>query len=243
MIGENIYIFNTLAIVTKDLKNYLSKMEYSIFHVNDFIEIEHQLQYSQPDLIIFELFTLSPEITNMIEKIKTYPEFEEVPKIAMCHRKIRSLILLLEQVGFNEILTTPFDNNSLGNAIERHIVPYLKTYHLDDGSIYLECQNKLDLGNAAKIENHINGLIQQGQRNIIFDLHKVETVDSSGIGMLVVLNKRLMKNGGMFKIANLNERLKYVFLTLHIDKLLKIVEMNIEKREKVQVAEPTGYMK
>lgn len=243
MIGENIYVFNTLAIVTRDLKKYLSDMGYSIFHVNDYVEIEQQLHYSQPDLILFELFSLNQEIIKLVENIKSFPGLDNIAKIAICHRNVKSLILLLEQVGFDEILVKPFDNSVLGQAIEKHIVPYLKINHLDEATVFLECQQKLDMSNVAKIEKYIEGLIKNNYRNIILDLNNVETLDSSGIGMLVVINKRLKKIGGTFRIANLNDRLKCIFSTLHIDKLLNIVEFNVSQNIEKKIPEPTVQLK
>jgi len=243
MVGENIYVFNTLSILTKDLKKYLSGMGYSIFHVNDFVEIEQQLYYSQPDLIIFELFSLNPDIIKLIENIKSFHEFDEVPKIAICNRNIRSLILLLEQVGFDEILVRPFEDSLLEQVIEKYIVPYLKLFYLDDGAILLECQYKLDMSNSLKIESVISDLIKNNHRDIIIDLNKVEILDSSGIGLLVVVNKRLKKIDGTLKIANLNEQLKQMFFTMHIDKLLEIIEFNPGQEINDEIPVPVGYMK
>ena len=65
-------------------------------------------------------------------------------------------------------------------------------------------------------------LIESGEKKIALDLTRPEYIDSSGIGKLLFMNKKLEKTGGEFSIIKINKTL-YDFLdSLAITKVMKI---------------------
>ncbi len=55
-------------------------------------------------------------------------------------------------------------------------------------------------------------------KNIIIDLRKTETIDSSALGMLLNMQRSLKKSNREIRIINCNEVVKRIFAITHFDK-------------------------
>jgi anti-sigma B factor antagonist len=66
------------------------------------------------------------------------------------------------------------------------------------------------------MRNTIAGLLQQGRRNILLNLSRVDYLDSSGIGDLVANYLTVIKAGGEMKVIG---------LTPKIEEILKITQL------------------
>lgn len=64
---------------------------------------------------------------------------------------------------------------------------------------------------AMKLKESALKIIDSGEKNLTLDLRKTEKIDSSGIGKLLFLNKKMKMTGGTFLIININRTL-YCFL-------------------------------
>ena len=65
-------------------------------------------------------------------------------------------------------------------------------------------------------------VIDSGQKNIKLDLSATRFIDSSGIGKLLFLNKKLENEGGTLEITAINDKL-YEFLdSLAINKIITV---------------------
>lgn len=65
-------------------------------------------------------------------------------------------------------------------------------------------------------------IIEDGEKKLILNLSKTNYIDSSGIGKLLFINKKLNTNGGSLEIMNITPILLHFFETLAIDKIIKI---------------------
>lgn len=65
-------------------------------------------------------------------------------------------------------------------------------------------------------------IIESGEKKIQLNLAKTNYIDSSGIGKLLFINKKLVSNGGYMEIINISHTLLDFFETLAIDKIIKI---------------------
>lgn len=55
-----------------------------------------------------------------------------------------------------------------------------------------------------------------------FDFAELEYISSAGLGVLLLVHKRLMRSGGALKLINVNKHLKDVFHYSGFDKLFDI---------------------
>jgi anti-anti-sigma factor len=60
----------------------------------------------------------------------------------------------------------------------------------------------LTASGIPELQTTLQGQVQQGAEEIIFDLAKTVMLDSSGIGLLIATNNSLARRGGRIRIVN-----------------------------------------
>lgn len=84
-----------------------------------------------------------------------------------------------------------------------------------------EIAGRLSLGNTLlSIENTLKRLTDEGVRKIVVDLAGLNSVDSSGIGMLVSCFAHMEQKGGHLRIAGAAGSVLKVFETVHLDRIV-----------------------
>jgi anti-sigma B factor antagonist len=82
----------------------------------------------------------------------------------------------------------------------------------------------LDIGTVSTMRADLDTLLSTGQHQVIFDVHELEQIDSSGIGAIIALFKRVRSNRGDMKIANLVGQPREIFSLLRLDRVFDIHE-------------------
>jgi anti-sigma B factor antagonist len=76
-----------------------------------------------------------------------------------------------------------------------------------EGIIILELHGRLVAGpDSGDFRRKISELIGKGQKSIILDMKRVDFIDSTGLGTLVVAHTQLQKAGGSVKLLNVSKR-------------------------------------
>ncbi|GAK59453.1 anti-sigma-factor antagonist [Candidatus Vecturithrix granuli] len=88
-------------------------------------------------------------------------------------------------------------------------------------------KGSLDIGTVSGMKADIDAIISGGQRKVLFDLYDLEQIDSSGIGAIIALFKRVRSNKGDVKISRLVGQPKEIFSLLRLDRVFEIHD-NIE---------------
>lgn len=93
-------------------------------------------------------------------------------------------------------------------------------YTIDKQEKYLSLtlhEEKLDASIAPSLKSELITLHAEGIKNIILDLSEVKYTDSSGLSALLVGNRVVQEEGGMFVLACLSD---------HTTKLIKISQLD-----------------
>lgn len=93
-----------------------------------------------------------------------------------------------------------------------------------DGVVLLTLKGNLDALTAPEIRPTIDELVANHQTRVIFDLHELTLIDSSGVGAIVSLFKRARVQGGDVKIARLANQPKEIFRLLRLDRAFDLFE-------------------
>lgn len=94
-------------------------------------------------------------------------------------------------------------------------------------------QGELDHHSALEIRNRIDSEIFRRKPEILeLDFSAVTFMDSSGIGLVMGRYKIMSQSGGKVLILNPPASIKKVMIISGIGKLAKIVEKNVEEKEK-----------
>ncbi|MFO8028434.1 MAG: STAS domain-containing protein [Cyclonatronaceae bacterium] len=84
--------------------------------------------------------------------------------------------------------------------------------------VVFELKGKIMGGPDAEVfRNDLKKLINEGKKNIILDLGKVNFMNSSGIGILIGGFKTMRDNGGDIKLCNADKRLTSLLMVSHLN--------------------------
>lgn len=85
----------------------------------------------------------------------------------------------------------------------------------------------IDLSNSHFFKEVLISLYEEGHTHISVDFDKMEVIDSSGLGKLLLFHQRLKDRGGELNIINVkNENIRKMFRIIQLQKVLKIEGMD-----------------
>ncbi len=83
--------------------------------------------------------------------------------------------------------------------------------------------DSVDLFNADEFKKGLQSLYDQGCHTIIVDCARLTIIDSTGLGTLILFQKKLQERGGELKIINVNhDYIKRLFEMIELGRLIKI---------------------
>jgi anti-sigma B factor antagonist len=90
------------------------------------------------------------------------------------------------------------------------------------GVVVVGVDGQLIVGNRHDLKSKVLDAMDAGDRRFVVDFTNTGYIDSSGLGVLVSLAKRLREVGGDLVLAGLNEDLQTLFELTKLDTLFKI---------------------
>ncbi len=93
-------------------------------------------------------------------------------------------------------------------------------------------KGNLDALTAPSLKKEIESLLADRRINVVFDLQGLELIDSSGVGAIVSLFKRVRTLQGDVKIARLAGQPAEIFKLLRLDRAFEIFETSDEAVER-----------
>ena len=93
-----------------------------------------------------------------------------------------------------------------------------------DGVVIMEIEGQLIVGNRQELKQKLLDELEKGGKKFLIDFAKTGYIDSSGLGVLVSLSKKIREQGGDLRLANLNDDLKTLFELTKLDTLFQIAE-------------------
>ena len=95
----------------------------------------------------------------------------------------------------------------------------------------LDLKGKITIGAGdVMLREHINNLLEQGERNILLNMAEVTYMDSSGMGELISCYTSATNRGGKLKLLNLTTKIQDL---LQITQLITIFEVYDNEAEAV----------
>lgn len=88
----------------------------------------------------------------------------------------------------------------------------------------VEVEGQLIVGNRQELKQRVLDEFESGTRKVLVDFARTGYIDSSGLGVLVSLAKKLRDDGGELRLANLNDDLRTLFELTKLDTLFGIAE-------------------
>jgi len=90
--------------------------------------------------------------------------------------------------------------------------------------VVIEVDGQLIVGNRQELKQKVLDALEGGSRKFLIDFTQTGYIDSSGLGVLVSLAKRMRELGGDLRLANLNDDLQTLFELTKLDSLFQIAD-------------------
>lgn len=96
------------------------------------------------------------------------------------------------------------------------------------GVLVVEVEGQLIVGNRQELKATIQTALDNGERKLLIDFGKTGYIDSSGLGALVSISKKVREQGGELRLAGLNEDLRSLFELTKLDTLFAIADSSTQ---------------
>ena len=90
----------------------------------------------------------------------------------------------------------------------------------ESGVTMLSLEGVLDALTAPEIRPALNQIVADKRTNVVVDLSSLRLIDSSGVGALVSLFKRVREYGGTVRVEGLRDQPLTIFRLLRLDRVL-----------------------
>jgi anti-sigma B factor antagonist len=94
----------------------------------------------------------------------------------------------------------------------------------ENGVVVVQVDGQLIVGNRQQLKDMVQAAVDGGESRILIDFSRTGYIDSSGLGALVSISKKVREAGGELRLAGLNEDLRSLFELTKLDTLFSIAE-------------------
>jgi anti-sigma B factor antagonist len=93
-----------------------------------------------------------------------------------------------------------------------------------NGVTVVTVNGQLIVANRLELKQVVDEALERGERKFLMDFTPTAYIDSSGLGALVSINKKVREAGGVLRLAGLNDDLASLFELTKLDTLFNIAE-------------------
>ena len=101
----------------------------------------------------------------------------------------------------------------------------------ESSNLIIKLKGQLDLHTAQDFKNKVKKQLSNKINNIVLDLEAIDFIDSSGIGAILSLYKKIENKGGEVVIINMSPTLNRIF---ELSGVLKIIESYSSRRQALE---------
>jgi anti-sigma B factor antagonist len=93
-----------------------------------------------------------------------------------------------------------------------------------NGVVVVQVEGQLIVGNRHELKDLVQAALERGERRLLIDFSRTGYIDSSGLGALVSISKRVREVGAELRLSGLNDDLRSLFELTKLDTLFAITE-------------------
>lgn len=101
-------------------------------------------------------------------------------------------------------------------------VDLVSNYKEESESWIVELSGELDVSCADKLKSLVNDNIEEKFSNIVLDMKNLSYIDSTGIGIIVGIMKRLREDGKDISLLNAKDNVKKIFKITGLDQIINM---------------------
>lgn len=93
-----------------------------------------------------------------------------------------------------------------------------------DGITLVEVDGELTVGNRERFKQIVLERVEAGERKFLMDFGESSYIDSTGLGSLVSLSRKIREAGGQMRLTGLNEDLRTLFELTKLDTVFDLAD-------------------
>lgn len=98
-----------------------------------------------------------------------------------------------------------------------------RTNIVDSDEVVISPVGNIDFSNSQDLKDQLLELFEQDYQKVVMDFSEVESIDSSGLGKLLLFHKKLKEKEGTLVIKNVeSDYIKKMFEMIHLNKVIEI---------------------
>ena len=102
-------------------------------------------------------------------------------------------------------------------------MPQIQKTVIEPDIMLVEVEGRIALGRECQVvEWTVEGLIADCRRKVVFDLSKLDYLDSTGIGIIATCCGRLEAAGGVVRLASLQPKVADLIRLTKLDRVLNL---------------------
>ncbi len=105
-------------------------------------------------------------------------------------------------------------------------MPFAATREQD--VVVISVEGQLIVANRQELKQQVLETLDSGDRKFVIDFSETGYIDSSGLGVLVSVSKKIREAGGELRLSGLNEDLRMLFELTKLDTLFSISDTKSE---------------
>ncbi|MFO0757398.1 MAG: STAS domain-containing protein [Byssovorax sp.] len=86
----------------------------------------------------------------------------------------------------------------------------------------LSIEGTLDAVTAPDLRTVVDDIVNEQRKSVTLELSALRLIDSSGVGVIVSLFKRVRANGGQVRIQGLRDQPRAIFRLLRLDRVFPV---------------------
>jgi len=90
------------------------------------------------------------------------------------------------------------------------------------GETVLAIEGTLDAVTASELRTVVDEIVNEARKEVTLDLSALRLIDSSGVGVIVSLFKRVRAHGGQVRIVGLRDQPRAIFRLLRLDRVFPV---------------------
>jgi len=99
----------------------------------------------------------------------------------------------------------------------------IEHFNTENNAINIKVTGEMDAHGCSQIANDLENLLNSDTvQHISLDIDNVTFLDSSGVGVIVFLFKRLKSSGGSLEISNVNGQPKELITLLRVSSVIPV---------------------
>lgn len=93
-----------------------------------------------------------------------------------------------------------------------------------EGVTLVEVDGELTVANRERFKQVVLGQVAGGERKFVMDFGESSYIDSTGLGALVSLSRKIREAGGQLRLVGLNEDLRTLFELTKLNTVFEIAD-------------------